>query len=260
MTSAHSMQTLRNRRLRFRAFGYLLLLLIFLSLVSCATKEKLKPPIALQSPYESAQLWAVAPFANESGVSVVNSDRIADLFVEQAQQIDGVETIPVNRVLAAMRKLQFRSVATSAEASALMNALGVDGLIVGTITAYDPYQPPKFAAAIQLYRRERPGQTKDIDPVELTRARTETPLLGAMSTSDPVAHAAGVFDASNHQTLAQLDEYAAGRSEPESAYGRRIYLVNMEMYTQFVAYRLLSDLLARERNRLHPETTQMTLR
>ena len=32
-------------------------------------------------------------------------------------------------------------------------------------------------------------------------------------------------------------------SEPGSAYGKRIYLASMEMYTQFVAYRLLHDLL-----------------
>jgi hypothetical protein len=254
------MQSLRNRRLRLRAFGYLCFLLFFLSLVSCTSTEKLKPPIALQSPYEHTQLWAVAPFANESGVSIVNSDRIADLFVEQAQQIEGVETVPVNRVLLAMRKLQLRSIATTAEARSLMNALGVEGLIVGTVTVYDPYQPPKLAAAIQLYRRDRPGPSNDIDPIEITRARTETPLMGAVSTNDPVAHAAGVFDAANHQTLMQLDEYATGRSVPDSAFGRRIYLVNMEMYTQFVAYRLLSDLLERERARLNPEATQMTLR
>jgi hypothetical protein len=190
----------------------------------------------------------------------VNGDRIADLFVEQAQQIHGVETLPVNRVLLAMRKLQLRSISSPAEARSLMNALGVNGLIVGTVTSYDPYQPPKLAAAIQLYHSEESDQRSDIDPVELTRARTETPLLGAMATRDPVAHAAGVFDAANHQTLADLDAYAAGRSEPDSAFGSRIYLVNMEMYTQFVAYRLLCDLLDGERVRLNSEATQITLR
>ena len=43
----------------------------------------------------------------------------------------------------------------------------------GTMTAYDPYQPLKLGAAIQLYRRERQHHASDIDPVELTRAPTE---------------------------------------------------------------------------------------
>ena len=90
----------------------------------------LTPPIALASPYDQPQVWAVAPFVNESGVSIVKADRIADAFAEQAEQINGVAVIPVNRVLAAMHRLQMPWVASPAEALSLMNTLGVDGLII----------------------------------------------------------------------------------------------------------------------------------
>lgn len=262
MTSAHSIRTtrIRRRRLRLGTLGLALFILALSLVAGCMNKEKLVEPARLQSPYERTQLWAVAPFANESGVSIVKPDRIADLFVEQAEQIAGVETIPVNRVLLAMRRMHMAAITTPAEAMSLMNVLGLDGLIVGTVTAYDPYHPPKLGVAIQLYRRDRPEHASDLDPVELTRSRTEIPALGALASNAPVAHASGVFDASNHQTLAQLDEYAAGRTEPNSAYGKRMHVVNMEMYTQFVAYRLLGDVLERERTRLQPETTHTTMR
>ena len=72
--------------------------------------------------------------------------------------------------------------------------------------------------------------------------------------SDPTAQAAGVFNAANHQTLERLSQYAGPRSVPDSAYGTDIYLVSMELYTQFVSYRLIHDLLAFERARLTPMT------
>jgi hypothetical protein len=253
MTSAHSMQfrcaAERRRRLRLRAVS----LVLCLFSCGCSTKEKLQEPHSLQSPYEHTQLWAVAPFNNESGVSIVKPDRIADLFVEQLEQVSGVRTIAVNRVLLAMHRLELRSIATSRDAVSVMNALGVDGLIVGTVTAYDPYPPPKLGAAIQLYRRESMTQTMAVDPVKITRASSEEPVApGAVSGAGPIAQASGVYDAKNHHTLQQLDEFAAGRTEPDSAHGKRIYLMNMELYTQFVAYRLIHDLLDHEHNRLNP--------
>jgi hypothetical protein len=226
----------------------------------CNTPEPLTPPLALASPYDQSAgggLWAVAPFVNESGVSIVKSDRIADAFAEQAEQIEGVATIPVNRMLAAMQRLQLPWITSPAEAVSLMNMLGVDGLIVGTVTVYDPYSPPKFGAAVQLWRRESsPPRRTAVVPVALTRARTDHISPGAMPSNEPAAQASGVFDASNHQVLMWLDQYAAGRTEPESAYGNRIYLVSMELYTQFVAYRLLHDLLDSERARFQPPATQ----
>jgi hypothetical protein len=229
-------------------------------LCSCTAPEKLQPPVALNSPYELSQIWAVAPLVNESGVSTVRTDRISDFLIEQIEQVRGINAIPLNRVIAAMRRLQMRSITSPMEAHSLMNALGVDGLIVGTVTAYDPYSPPKMGAAVQLYHRESPPAMAAVDPVKLTRATTELEAPAAMSQFAPVAQATGVFDASNHQTLAWLNEYAIGRTEPGSAYGQQVYLVNMELYTQFVAFRLLHDLLDSERARLTPAATQPTTR
>ena len=65
--------------------------------------QKLQQPTTLVNPDREDQLWAVAPFANESGVSTVNAHRVADLFTQQLEQVDGINTVPVNRVVAAMR-------------------------------------------------------------------------------------------------------------------------------------------------------------
>jgi hypothetical protein len=246
-----------RRRLRRSTLAFALLLVLLAVATGgagCESREKLRQPRLLTAPYERPQVWAVAPFANESGVSIVRSDRIADLFAHQAEDVNGIAMIPVNRVIYAMQQLQMRAVATPAEAATLMNVLGVDGLIVGTITAYDPYPPLKLGVAVQLYRRDTPTRAMDVDPLQISRASTE--VAGSRPAPVAVAQVSGIFDASNHQTLAWLDEYATGRAEPDSAYGKRIYQVSMEMYTQFVAYRLLHDLLAVEQARLQPPATQ----
>jgi hypothetical protein len=252
MTSANSMQTFAGYgRARFRAATGGLVVAAAV-LCGCSGQEKLKPPTPLGSPYDRPQLWAIAPFANESGVSIVMSDRVADQFAEQVENIDGVSAVPVNRVLTAMQRLKMRSIQSPADVTSLMNVLGVDGLIIGTVTAYDPYPPPKFGAAVQLWRREA-QLTAMLDPVELSRAGADRASMGTLPSQEPAAQTSGIFDAANHQTLVWLDEFATGRAEPNSPYGKRIYQVNMELYTQFAAYRLLRDLLEIERARLHPE-------
>jgi hypothetical protein len=225
-----------------------------LSLMLCSCQPQFKTPTILQAPYETAQLWAVVPFANESGVSAVDTNRVADLFTEQAQQVRGINTVPVNRVLLAMQRMESSAIRSPGDARSLMNVLDVDGLIVGTVTAYDPYRPPKLGLAVELHVRDAESYRYRVDPMELMRSGQGEPAPGELGPVNPVAQAAGVFDAHHHDTLMQLQRYAAGRDEPQSAYGADIYLVRMELYTQFVCHRLIGDLLASEQSRISAAT------
>ena len=260
MTSAHSMHSMRSGALSLFPMAILALPLaavLAIVLGGCETVPKRDQPMELTSPYLRGQLWAVVPPINESGYSEIDTLRVADLLTEEAQQVQGIDTIPVNRVVLGMSALDLPAIATAAEARALIEILGVDGLIVGSITAYDPYAPLKLGVAIQLFTSEYPGSTdgpgSGPDPRNLTRAVTDDWASrngqGAPSAR-PTAQAVGVFDASNHLVLTWLDEYTTGRTEPESAYGASIYLVSMEMYTQFVAHRLIHDLLVDEQARI----------
>ena len=221
-----------------------------LLLIGCA--ERLQQPAKLVAPYPDVQLWAVAPFNNESGTSIVQTDRVADMFVQQLQDVHGINALPVNRVIAAMRDLDLSAVNSPGDARSLLNVLGVDGLVIGTVTAYDPYRPMTFGAAIELHTADRSSLGGGLDTRSLTRSSGGTIAPGGMGPRNPVAQAAGIFDASSHETLAHLQQYATGRSVPDSAYGSDIYLVRMDMYMQFVSYRLLSDLFQSEWGRLSP--------
>jgi len=237
-----------------------LLLVVLITFASSACSgPRLTRPATLSAPYESEQLWAIAPPLNESGVSVVDTARIADAFQRETQQVEGIDTLPVNRVINAMRLLGIKAVTSHADALTLLNALDADGLIVGTVTAYDPYRPMTLGVNVQLYRRDRPGYG-GVDARQITRATSGHAAPGEMGPPRPVAQAAGVFDAKNHGTLRWLEAYAAGRNEPDGAYGKEIYLVSMDLYTEFVCHRLLVDLLENERSRLTPMERNQVMR
>jgi len=246
MTSAQSMQPVRLWRAGLRSIVIAAALGLPTVLAGC--NGQLAEPATVQAPYPRLQAWGVAPFLNESGVSIVDTPRIADGFVAEVQQIAGIDTIPVNRVIAAMRETGIPEVVTHGDALTIMNLLQLDGLVVGTITAYDPYRPLRFGMAVQLYTRQ-PLET-EVNPRDLTASTSGTASPGEIGPPRPVAQAAGVFDAKDHRTLRRLEEYAAGRHEPRSAFGPEIYLVSMDLYTGFVCHQLLQDLLRSEEYRM----------
>ena len=231
----------------------LLLLLWAMPVAGCVFfHDPLTPPAALQNPAAQTRLWAVAPFANESGVSIVDSLAIADAFTQQLEQVEGIDTVAVNRVVQAMRAGGMPSVSTQAEALRLIEMLDVDALVVGTVTAFDPYPPPTLGMAVQAFTRPSREARTALDPQALVRAPSGAAAPGELGAPQATAQAAGVFDARNHQTLTWLAQYAAGRTEPNSAFGADVYLMDMELYTQFVSYRLIHDLLDCERSRQQP--------
>ncbi len=210
---------------------------------SCSGRGRLTTPTTLSSPAEHTRLWAVVPFANESGVSTVNPFRIADAFTQQLEQVRGIQMVAVNRVVNAMRIAEIQAVSTPADALNLIEILGVDALVVGTVTAYDPYRPMTLGLAVQLFARPPAGRRGGLDTRTLTHSTGLAAAPGAFGPAPPVASAAGVFEAANHRTLRQLTEYAVGRTEPSDPAGLDLYLLSMDWYAQFVCYRLLHDLL-----------------
>jgi hypothetical protein len=200
----------------------------------------------------------VAPFRNESGTSIVDPAVFADHVTQQIQQAPGITIVPVNRVIAAMDAMDMTTVNSLDGAMKLMGTLGVDGLLVGTITAWDPYEPPKIGAIMQLYARQLPGGGTALDSRELTQATTDENLPGLTAYRQPVASASGHFDAANGAVLQRLRDYAHGRAPEDSAAGWRRYLLNMDLYSEFVSHELMRRLFAAEWERLHENAERRT--
>jgi hypothetical protein len=215
-------------------------------LLACGCADKPKPygqenPLLL--PGAKRLVWAVAPTVNLSGQKPVDPLLQSDLLYEQMQEIHGLTVIPVDRVVAVYIALKIDKVESSDQASLVCNLLGCDGLVVPTVTAYDPYDPPKLAASLQLFRKPQGYSRSDlVDPRQL--AQSASPLPNASVPADSgMIQVVGMFDASDGSVLQRLHEFADGRSNPQSPFGDKEILVNMDRYCGFVYHELLATML-----------------
>jgi hypothetical protein len=232
--------------------------------VSAVPREQLVPPRVIVAPYhegrggQSEVLWAVVPLRNESGTTVVDTLAMTDALTQQVEQIRGITTLPLNRTVAMMYALALDSIDSPQQARSLIDALGVDGLVVGSITAYDPYEPPKYGLALALFARPGSMGTPGVrandpltsDPSLLNAATTDAAIDVGSETLAPVSFAAEHLDGRNHEVQMAVKSYADGRSDTVSALGWRRYLVSMPLYAEFASNRLAERLIESERLRL----------
>lgn len=179
------------------------------------------------------QVWAIAPAVNLSGQREVDPLLQADYVYQQLQEIDGLTIVPVNRVVEVFAGLRIDGVKSPEQAAQVCQLLKCDALVVPTVTAYDPYNPPKLGAALQLFQA--------------------TTKLASDGSPRPAVffQAVGMFDAANGSVRAKLLAYATGRNDPKSPMGPREYLESMDRYCGFV-YDMLAEDLLKQLNQLPP--------
>ena len=238
-----------------------LLLISPITMGGCAmsqSRDEMFPPGVIVSPYDTTSgdvLWAVIPPMNESGTSLADELATGDAIVAAAQGIRGVRCLPVNRSIEALRSLGLTNgIQSSADAFKIAEYLGADAVLAGSITAYDPYDPPVFGLALALYAR--PGamanasQSK-LDTRALTGAFSDFGTFDGLSFSgEPVSVVSEHLDARDHGVLMAVRSYADGRSSQRSALAWRIYTASMELYTQFAAHHTIGRLIDEEWLRL----------
>lgn len=219
--------------------------------------DGLSAPTTARSPYPSRPtpaIWAIAPLRNESGTSACDPLALTDKVAQAAAQVRGLRVLPLNRTLEAMRASEMPEVASPADAVKLAGDLGADGIIVGSITAYDPYNPPTIGLNLVLI--PRPGRLAKRDPKPMDHmelryqsrgdaALTSSPWIGGVASSISI-----VLDGKNNQVLGDLRTYAMGRSEGRSALGWRRFLASIDLYSEFAAWHAVTALVDEEWLRL----------
>ena len=203
----------------------------------------------LKLPAEAQQVWAVAPVVNLSGQRGIDPLLQADLLYQQVQNVRGVTALPVNRVAEAFASLRIDRIETPEQAQLVCELLAADAVIVPTLTIYDPYDPPKIGAALQLFPRGgsliAPAGAMSMDDVRrLARSGRIADPIALPDLPRAFAQEAGMYDASHGSVRTALTSYARGRNDPEGpAAGARRYLLDMDAYGGFVYHELLLDLL-----------------
>lgn len=216
-------------------------------LAGCASKPpELVAPNVTVAPYDTATrevVWAVVPLRNESGTSAVDVLEVSDKLVGAAAEIRGVRCLPLNRTIETMRALKLASVSSPAQARSLATALGVDGLLVGTITAFDPYTPT-LGLSLVLYGRD--SERTHVDASQLSTATTERTLKPNKRADGILATASEHLDGKNHQVLMDVRSYAEGRTRQGDSLGWRRYVVAMPLFEEFAANFVVTRIVQEE--------------
>jgi hypothetical protein len=121
--------------------------------------------------------------------------------------------------------------------------LGCDGLVVPTVTIYDPYDPPKMGASLQLFPVAGTlGQGASVvDPHALDRSPTLDPY--AMAKPVDLQQSVGIYDSADGTVRDRANAFAAGRADPNSPLGSGVVYLDMDQYGSFVYHELITDLL-----------------
>lgn len=111
--------------------------------------ERMDKPV-LYNPFPQLNKIAVVPFFNQSDVPTVNGIDVANAYRHQLQQIRGFEVLPVGVVEQYLRQNPI-AVNSTPDFQLLAQQLGVDAVVVGSITDFDQYYPPRMGLAVRWY-------------------------------------------------------------------------------------------------------------
>lgn len=218
---------------------------------SSGPKDRLTSPRVIVAPYDTSRgevLFAFAPLNNESGVSTLDAEMITDKLVAAAEEIRGVRAVPLNRTLQAMSAAGLRRLSSPAEAKQLAQAMGVDAIIVGSITSYDPYTPV-LGLTLAMFARNGSlagAGPQSVDPRAITASATDRALPGTRFEDAPTAVVSENLDAKNHQVLLDVQAFAQGRVRESSALGWRRYTASFPLYCEFAGFMMMEELMSQE--------------
>lgn len=92
----------------------------------------------------------MAPFFNQSDEATVDGRQFAMAYYAELQAIPGFEVVPVGVVEEAMIQ-HVIDLSAPGEARRLAELLGVDAVVVGSVTDFSPYYPPRCGMRVEWY-------------------------------------------------------------------------------------------------------------
>lgn len=131
--------------------GRALLAIVCLTLTTgCQFLPEITRQPSVFNPFPQLSRVAVAPFFNLSAEPAVDGRQFAQAYFNELQNVPGFEVLPVGVVESKMREHGL-SLAGPEEAQRLAQLLGVDAVVVGAVTDFSPYYPPRCALQVEWY-------------------------------------------------------------------------------------------------------------
>lgn len=107
----------------------------------------------IHNPFPQLHTIAVLPFFNQSENPNVDGEATANAYYGELQAVAGFEVLPVGVTLNGLRQFvrRFGEPTGGPEFQALARFLGVDAIVVGSVTDFDAFYPPRMAMTTRWY-------------------------------------------------------------------------------------------------------------
>lgn len=119
----------------------------------CALIPETRHRDRIHNPFPQLKRVAVLPFYNQSSEPTVNTDLVAESYYAALQAVPGFEVLPVGVTKAQWLQyaLTHGEPRSGADFQQLARQLGVEAIVVGSVTDFDAYYPPRMAMTVHWY-------------------------------------------------------------------------------------------------------------
>lgn len=134
-------------------FRVAILLTILMAFCGCSLLPEVAHQPTLHNPFPQLSKVAIAPFFNLSEEKTLDGRQFAEAYFNELQLVPGFEVVPVGVVEQAIlrHQIQFNGSNAADEARRLAQILGVDAVVIGAVSDYSPYYPPRCAMQVEWY-------------------------------------------------------------------------------------------------------------
>jgi len=199
---------------------------------------------------------AVAPFFNLSPHPAVDGSAVGTTFFGELQQLDGVTAIPVGVVEALMKEKRL-SLNDPDEALQIARMLGADAVVVGAITDYDPYYPPRVGMALQVYTPATSDPSKMPSLLELARRPEESAPAGQDRPDKPRFRAVRIFDSSQSRVRDKVKRYAMYHTGSERPGEWRSFMRRSDDYMRFCCHEMIREVFGKSVEKRAPTLSRL---
>jgi hypothetical protein len=119
----------------------------------CSFFPEVRHKQSLHNPFPQLKQIAVLPFYNQSNEPTLDGEVVAAAYYAELQAIPGFEVIPVGvaRNLLIQYSRTFGEPQTGTQFQQLAQFMGVEAVVVGSVTDYEAYYPPRMAMTVHWY-------------------------------------------------------------------------------------------------------------
>jgi hypothetical protein len=139
----------RGRRYYWPLGAVMLASMLLCGMSGCHLWEVCHQPM-VHNPFPQLSRVAVAPFFNQSDDPTVDGRKFALAYFAELQATPGFEVIPLGVVEEAILEHHV-DLSDAGEARRLAAILGVDAVVIGSVTDYNPYYPPRCGLRVEWY-------------------------------------------------------------------------------------------------------------